>query len=85
MGDELRLAYLRSRLAVITKFLALNNKNEAKSYHRRMWLGPFMRGYTPTGVFEMSFKMPLVFKVALAIIAGAAVAAAVSNAMMLLH
>ena len=39
----------------------------------------------PQEYFEMSFKMPLVFKVGLAIIAGAAVAAAVSNAMMLLH
>ena len=50
-----------------------------------MWLVPFIRGYTPTEYFEMSFKMPLVFKIALAIIAGAAVAATISNAMMLLH
>ena len=45
-----------------------------------------MRGYTPTEYFEMSFNTPLVFfKIALAIIAGAAVAATVSKAMMLLH
>ena len=47
--------------------------------------GPFYEGYTPTEYFEMSFKMPLVFKIALAIIAGAAVAATVSYAMTLLH
>ena len=47
--------------------------------------GRFYEGYTPTEYFEMSFKMPLVFKIALAIIAGAAVAATISNAMMLLH
>jgi hypothetical protein len=42
----------------------------------------FIKGHTP-GV--LPFKMPLVFKVILAIIAGATVAAAVSKAMMLLH
>ena len=44
-----------------------------------------MRVRHPQEYFEMSFKMPLDFKVGLAVIAGAAVAATVRNAMMLLH
>ena len=47
--------------------------------------GPFYEVTRPQEYFEMSFKMPLVFKIGLAIIAGAAVAATVSKAMMLLH
>ena len=72
-------------MAVITKFLALNIKNEADLIVEGMLLSPFIRVAQPTRSILMSFKMPLVFKIALAIIAGAAVAAAVSNAMMLLH